>query len=58
MVSGDLEIMEGPIQILDNFPWAIPLFPTYIKNKWMKVDLLEKSRDEFCDFLKVKLIYF
>ena len=53
MIGGVLDVMQGPVQILDMFPWTVPLIPTFIKNKLMKVDFLEKARDEFYDFVKV-----
>ena len=58
MINGELNVIQGPVQILDMFPWIVPYVPTFIKNKWMKVDFLEESREEFFEFCRVSLIIF
>ena len=49
----EVEIMQGPLKLMDIFPWIIPYVPTIIKNKWMKLNCFEELRGEFVDFLKV-----
>ena len=53
MISGNFDILNGPVIILDMCPGLEKYVPTFILNKWMKVDVLEKSRDEFNAFVKV-----
>ena len=38
---------------LDIFPWLIPYIPKIIKDKWMRLDYMEKTREELEDFLSV-----
>ena len=57
MINGEIDVMKGPVQILDMFPWIIPFVPTFIKNKWMKVNFMEHARDELFDFIKVRLTF-
>ncbi|CAL4103170.1 unnamed protein product, partial [Meganyctiphanes norvegica] len=46
MTLEDFDIIQGPIALLDIMPWLIPLLPRIIKNKWMKVNSLENSREK------------
>ena len=57
MISGEIDVLQGPVQMLDLFPWIIPYVPKIIKNKWMKVDWLEHSRQEFVSFIQVSLYF-
>ena len=53
VISGELEIMEGPITALDFFPWLVPVMPNFIKNSWMQANVLEESRDRLNQFIMV-----
>ena len=47
---------EGPMRILDLYPWMAPYVPEVIKNSWMKVDYSHKIINELFGYLQVKLI--
>ncbi|KAK7079648.1 hypothetical protein SK128_006050 [Halocaridina rubra] len=51
MVSGDIELIQGPATLLDIFPGLHKVLPAFIQNHWMKIDLLHRNTLEFKDFL-------
>ncbi|CAL4092454.1 unnamed protein product, partial [Meganyctiphanes norvegica] len=53
LMNGNVELINGPVALLDIFPFLIPLVPTFIKNKWMKVDVLESNRDLLFELIMV-----
>ena len=53
IVTEDFEIAQGPMKWFDLFPWIVPYIPPFIKNKWMRLDYMQKTRDELNGFLKV-----
>lgn len=53
MVTEDLEIMQGPVSLLDFMPWLLKILPGFILNGVMKIDVMEKHLNEIDEHLKV-----
>ncbi|CAL4114072.1 unnamed protein product, partial [Meganyctiphanes norvegica] len=51
LIDANVDIMSGPIALLDICPSLIPLLPTFLKNKWMKLDVLKQNRDLFYEYI-------
>lgn len=51
-INDDFIITQGPIAILDIFPWIIPFVPRIIKDKWMKLGTLVKNMDDRMNLYK------
>ena len=50
-------VSEGPVKILDLYPWIIPFVPNFIKNGWMKCAYIEELTTDIQKFCEVKLSY-
>ncbi|CAL4249934.1 unnamed protein product, partial [Meganyctiphanes norvegica] len=44
-INDDFAITQGPIVLLDMFPWLRPIVPRFIRSKWMRVDTIEKNME-------------
>ncbi|CAL4063130.1 unnamed protein product [Meganyctiphanes norvegica] len=51
LTSGDFDDIQGPIALLDIFPFLIFLLPKILKDKWMNVHKMENSRDQVKEFI-------
>ncbi|XP_042888422.1 cytochrome P450 2L1-like [Penaeus japonicus] len=51
MVSTNLDIIQGPASFLDIFPWLSHVAPTFVLNKWMKIDVLNANLSEFYTYV-------
>lgn len=57
MVDDNLSIILGPAFLLDLFPWMVNVLPKFMKDKFMKINVLERNRDMFIDKIKVRMFY-
>ncbi|XP_076048586.1 cytochrome P450 2L1-like isoform X1 [Oratosquilla oratoria] len=52
MVYENFEIAQGPVMLLDYFPWFFHILPSWVINKVMKVNIMEYNRNNLNDFNK------
>ena len=56
MINDDFNLSQGPIAILNIFPWLSSVMPTYLQNKLLGVDTFTSHRDQLVKYLKVRNI--
>ncbi|KAA0195471.1 Cytochrome P450 CYP3213A9, partial [Hyalella azteca] len=52
MIEEDIAIMQGRVFLIDVFPWLATILPSFILNKFFKVDVLCRNRDEIQSMFK------
>ncbi|XP_076048583.1 cytochrome P450 2L1-like isoform X2 [Oratosquilla oratoria] len=52
MIHEDFENVQGPVMLLDYFPWLLHILPSWVINKVMRVNIMEYNRNTFNVFHK------
>ncbi|XP_069163629.1 cytochrome P450 2L1 isoform X1 [Procambarus clarkii] len=49
--ADNFDIIQGPLALLDLYPWLRSLLPEFLKNAWMKLNEVKQNRDKLDAFM-------
>ena len=56
MLNNNINLIQGPVAIMNIFPWLYLIMPTYFQNKLLGMDALTYERDQLVNYFKVSNI--
>ena len=56
LVNENIDLVQGPVAILNILPWLERILPTFVLNNFLKVNRLEFERDRLVEYFKVTSI--